>query len=342
MNHSGERFRGGNSGAGHKHARNEHASHNQTTSPPAQTAPKPPRIWTRQELLALGLTRTDFAVLLDRGRLIRETRGCYVLTIPEIRLRMELVLVRSPEAVFSHRIAAYAHGLKKTEPQQLDVIVPRSRKSPRGAKGHPRDRVQQTTIAGLPFTTPAQTLVDLLDIWTPRAVAETIDTRYPTMDSRIGVIADARALPARHANRLLPLLEWAPENRRSKVEGQLARAIQMRGWTVHLNVRIGPYVWDIYIVEANLVVEFDSLMYHANEEVFRVDRARQNNLVRRDVKVLRYTDYDVDNRFNEIIAEICDEVGHALGHPRTESRWDRGHCRDIYFNLEVENDWRYR
>lgn len=348
MNHSGGRFRGGHARPGDSRTKpivdstsaRRPAPSTRATTTPATTAAPP--IWTRARLIELGLTRSDFTLLLDRGLIVRGKRGEYSLKVTELRLRMELVLVRSPDAVFSHRIAAFAHNLKKREPTDLDVIVPRSRKSPRGAKGHPRDHVQRTTIGGLPFTTLAQTLLDLLDVWSPRAVAETIDNRFPTMDSRTGVLAEARNLPARHANRLFPLLEWAPENRRSKVEGHLARAIQMCGWTVQLNVAIGPYMWDIYVVEANLVVEFDSVKFHADEEVFRVDRARQNNLVRRDVKILRYTDYDVDNRFGEIIDEICDEIGHALGQPRTRSRWDEKHCRDIYFNLEVENGWEYR
>ncbi|MFC3850486.1 DUF559 domain-containing protein [Corynebacterium hansenii] len=327
MDHSGGRSRGGDARPG--------------DSSGARSV-EPPTTWTRGQLTELGLTRGDFTVALDRGWLVREGRGRYRVVVGKLRLRMELVLVRSPNAVFSHRTAAFAHGLKKREPAELEVIVPRTRSSPRGAKGHPRGRVQWAPVAGLPFTTVAQTLADLLDVWPARAVAETIDARFPTMDSRAAVLADARRLPARHANRVLPLLAWAPENRRSKIEGQLARAVQMRGWTVRLNVTIGPYMWDIYIVEANLVVEFDSVRFHTDEEVFRVDRARQNNLVRRDVTILRYTDYDLEHRFEHVVDEICDEAAHALGAPRSPSRWDAKHCRDIYFNLEVENGWRYR
>ena len=303
---------------------------------------RPPHVRTRAQLREIGLTRTDITASLDRGWLVREKHGTYALTVTELRLRMELVLVRSPEAVFSHRTAAHAHRLKARLPDELEVIVPRSRRSPRGARGHSRRHVQAVVIDGIAFTTVAQTLSDLLDIWPHRAVAETIDDHFPTMSSRSAVLADARRLPARQANRLLALLEWAPENRRSKIEGHLARALQMRGLTVRLNVRIRPYVWDIYIVEANLVVEFDSMKFHANEDVFRVDRARQNNLVRRDVRILRYADYDLAHRFRDVVDEICDEVAHALGSPRTASRWDTTHCRDIYLNLERESDWRPR
>lgn len=279
---------------------------------------------------------------LERGWLVREQRGRYALQVTELRLRLELVLRRSPDAVFSHRTAAFAHGLKKREPARLEVIVPRSRRSPRGARGHSRRLVRRMLIAGVPFTPPAATLADLLDVWPERAVAESIDARFPTMDSRTAVIAEAHSLPPHQSKRVLPLLKWAPENKFSRTEGRLARALQMRGWTVRLNTRIGPYLWDILIVEANLVVEFDSLKFHADEEAFRVDRARQNNLMRRDVPILRYTDYDIDHRFDEVIAEIHDEATHILGSPRTSTRWDERHCLDLYLNLDSESDWRRR
>lgn len=305
-------------------------------------APRPdetthaPTLRTRAQLSDIGLTRTDFTLALERGWLTRRRRGIYELARTELHLRMLLVLARSPDAVFSHRTAAHVHGLRKGEPAVLDVIVPRHRASPRGAVGHPRRHAQRTTVAGLPVTTVAATLADLLDVWTARAVAETIDRCFPTHESRRRVLADARALPPKQARRLVPLLEWAPTNMRSRREAQLARALQMRGWKVLLNVRIGPYLWDVYIVEARLVVEFDSVLYHSDPEAFRQDLARQNNLLRRDVGLLRYTDFDVDHRFDAIIDEVCDEAAHRLGRPRTLSQWDRRHCRDIYYELEAD------
>lgn len=311
----------------------------------------PPETRTRSQLIELGLTRSELSTALERGWLARTKRGIYALQVTELRLRLEVVLLRSPDAVFSHRTAAFAHGLKKREPAKLEVIVPRSRRSPRGAHGRSRREARRMTIAGVPFTPLAATIADLLDVWPERAVAESVDARFPTLDSRTAVLAEARELPGRQAKRVLPLLEWAPENMFSKVEGRLARALQMRGWTVRLNSSIGPYLWDIFIVEANLVVEFDSLKFHTDEQTFRVDRARQNNLVRRDVRILRYTDYDIDHRFDEVIAEIHDEARHLRDAPRTPrpsrtprspSRWDERHCLDLYLHLDVESDWRRR
>lgn len=109
---------------------------------------------------------------------------------------------------------------------------------------------------------------------------------------------------------------------------------------MRLNRRLGPYLWDIVHDESKLIVEFDSRRYHDNSRAFRVDRARQNNVVRRGWVVLRYTDDDVELRFDAVIDEICDTIGVLMGQPPTLTEWDGTACDRLYVDLQM--DWEAR
>ncbi|MFD5868227.1 DUF559 domain-containing protein [Corynebacterium sp. NPDC060344] len=275
---------------------------------------------------------------LANGWITRVRRGEYRLNVSELALRMHLIVGRAPEAVFSLLIAAHVWGLRKSVPRHLDVYVPRSRRGVRGARAHRRKAKSFVVREGFRFTTLTETLADLIDVWGPGIVANVVDRRYPTMAARAGLIAEARDLPARKRARILPILEWAPDRAYSGVEARIARALQMRGLDIELNVRIGAHMWDIVHRGARLVIEFDSLKYHLDEWAFREDRARQNALTRLDYAILRYSDADVDLRFDAMIDEICDTIAWRLGGERHESDWDKFPSSEVYGWCEVAAD----
>ncbi|WP_295626233.1 DUF559 domain-containing protein [uncultured Corynebacterium sp.] len=291
----------------------------------------PGTIRTRRQLLDAGMSRLELDRALANGSLSRVSRGTYRFETSGLRLRMGLVLASTPDAVFSHRTAAHLHGLRKREPEVLDVIVPPTRRDAAGSNARRRESVQVTTIDGMPVTTLAATLADLLEVWHERAVSGVLDRMMPTLASRSSLLADIDDLPPRQRNRLWPVVEWAPERQRSISEGRIARALQLKGHVVELNVRIGPYEWDLVHADARLVIEFDSTKFHTDPMAFREDRARQNNLVRRGYAILRYTDDDLWLRFDEVIDEIVATIGERMGGPRVTGEWDRRRCRELYF-----------
>lgn len=64
-----------------------------------------------------------------------------------------------------------------------------------------------------------------------------------------------------------------------------------------------------------------SRQLHDNAEAFRVDRARQNNAIRRGWAILRYIDDVVELCFDWFIDEICSTIDWLLGQPlRTGAR----------------------
>lgn len=297
---------------------------------------------SRAELLRV-INRGDVDVALANGWITRVRRGAYRLNVTMLKLRMHLIAARAPEAVFSLFIAAHAWGLRKSVPRDLDVYVARTRRGVRGARSHRRKALRYVLLSGFRFTTLAETLADLVDVWGPGIVANVVDRRYPKVAGRAELIAEARKLPARKRDKILPILEWAPEKAYSGIEARIARALHLRGFDIELNVRIGAHTWDIVHRGARLVIEFDSLKYHLDKWAFREDRARQNALTRMDYGILRYSDSDVDLRFDEMIDEICDTIGWRLGGELTESDWDKFPCSEVYGWREIaadEGPWR--
>lgn len=310
---------------------------NDPPTAPANQANAPatsPELMSRAELLRL-MTERDIGRAIANGWITRVRRGAYRLNVPIVKLRMHLIVARAPEAVFSLLIAAYAWGLRKNLPRHLDVYVSRSRRGVRGARAHRRKATSFVRRGGFRFTTLAETLADLVDAWGPGIVANVIDRRYPTLAARAELIAEASALPAAKRAKILPILEWAPERAYSQVEAKIARALQMRGFDVELNVRIGAHTWDIVHRGARLVIEYDSLKYHLDKWAFREDRARQNALTRMNHAILRYSDADVDLRFDEMIGEICDTIAWRLGGEKHETDWDRFPCSEVYGWREI-------
>nr|WP_240941699.1 DUF559 domain-containing protein [Corynebacterium xerosis] len=175
----------------------------------------------------------------------------------------------------------------------------------------------------------------MLGEWGEEVTARIVDDRFPTPESRAGLFADLEVLPAHKRTKLGPILRSAPVDRRSKAEGRIARALQLRGYDITLNVRIGPYIWDIVHEGARLVIEYDSRRHHDDSQAFRIDRARQNNLIRRDYRILRYVDDDVELRFDRFIDEICSTIDWLLGQPLREGPWDAGHCEDLYVDRQI-------
>ncbi|WP_295627680.1 DUF559 domain-containing protein [uncultured Corynebacterium sp.] len=304
--------------------------------------PQEPELKTRSELLAM-MTETDLRRALHHGWILRVRHGAYQLQVSELHLQMHLIAARAPEAVFAHLIAAFAWGLRKNPPRRLDVHVARSRRKVRGAVVHRREARSFSIKGGFRFTTLAATLADLVDIWGPAVVANVVDRNFKKMEQRAALIDEATALPARQRAKILPILEWAPEAALSHIEARIARALQMRGYDIELNIQIGQYTWDIVHRGAKLVIEYDSLKYHHNEWSFRDDRARQNSLTRCGYAILRYSDQDIDLRFGEMIDEICDTIDWLLGGEIHPSEWDRQRCGDVYTVRQVridEEPWR--
>jgi len=101
------------------------------------------------------------------------------------------------------------------------------------------------------------------------------------------------------------------------------RAHRLAGIAFRRQSPIGPYIVDFVTHSAKLIVEIDGSQ-HAEEENARLDRRRQDFLVSKGFRVLRFNNYDVlTNRRGvlEAIAEAVKQAGSpSLALPRERGR----------------------
>jgi very-short-patch-repair endonuclease len=74
-------------------------------------------------------------------------------------------------------------------------------------------------------------------------------------------------------------------------------------FTVNRQKNIGNYIVDFYISKKRIVIEIDGLQ-HKMDENKEADIKRDEQLYRLGIKVLRYTNFDVNKNFNSVCEDI--------------------------------------
>ncbi|MBQ9121600.1 MAG: DUF559 domain-containing protein [Clostridia bacterium] len=74
--------------------------------------------------------------------------------------------------------------------------------------------------------------------------------------------------------------------------------------TVNRQKVIGKYVVDFYIADANLVIELDGSQHYENKTQIIDDFRRDEYLKRNGITVLRYSNLDVQRKFDGVCADI--------------------------------------
>ena len=73
--------------------------------------------------------------------------------------------------------------------------------------------------------------------------------------------------------------------------------------TVKRQQIIGKFIVDFYISCANLVIELDGSQHYSDEGIHN-DKERDAYLSRKGIKVLRYTNLDIQQRFQDVCSDI--------------------------------------
>ena len=76
---------------------------------------------------------------------------------------------------------------------------------------------------------------------------------------------------------------------------------------VHRQKVIGAYIVDFYIASANLVIELDGSQ-HYDQEGRRADRERDAYLSALGLRVLRYSNADVNLRYRQVCEDIYNHI----------------------------------
>ncbi|MCW2981091.1 MAG: hypothetical protein JWO14_2818 [Solirubrobacterales bacterium] len=222
---------------------------------------------------------------------------------------MAAVLACGPDAVLSHRSAAYLWGLVDSWEGPIDVTAPNRRgRSPEGVAAHRDGSLQpidKTTIHRIPCTSIARTLLDFA------AVAPEWEVRKAVAEAEVLGILDKSRLRAllkrsrrrRGVARLRLILDTIhPQTKRTRSELErlflemcVKRAVPEPEVNVWLPAPNGKrYQADFLWRGRKLIVEADSRRFHDTDSSFVSDRKRQQQLELAGWRVSRCTWEEVE------------------------------------------------
>ncbi len=206
---------------------------------------------------------------------------------------MAAVLACGPDAVLSHRSAAYLWGMVETWEEPIDVTAPRRRgRSPREVAAHRDGSLQpidKTIRYGIPCTTVARTLLDFA------AVAPEWEVRKAVAEAEVLRILDKprlRALLKRSRRRrgvarlrlILDTIHPQTSRTRSELERLFLELCASKGVPdPEVNVWLPApdgrrYQADFLWRHNRLIIEADSRRFHDTDSAFVANRKRQQQL----------------------------------------------------------------
>jgi very-short-patch-repair endonuclease len=264
-----------------------------------------------EQLRALGVEKDTAQKRAEAGTLHRVHHGVYAvghrLLTREGRF-MAAVLACGPEAVLSHRSAAALWGIREDRRAAIDVTAPNRRgRNPHGIDAHRDGSLipdDLTSVAGIPCTTPARTLLDLAAVVPTgelrRAIAEAEVLRL--LDHEVVRRLIGRSRGRRGVARLRMLLDDIhplTQRTRSEMERRFLRMCERARLPqpeVNVELDLGNFrlVPDFLWRDAGLIVEADGRRYHDTDSAFLLDRRREQRLLLAGWRVARCTWEQVD------------------------------------------------
>lgn len=277
---------------------------------------------TLDQLEGLGLANEAIVKRVSRGRLHRIHQTVYSLTPRLMTQRgrfMAAVLACGPDAVLSHRSAAYLWGLVDAWEEPIDVTAPNRRgRSPDGVAAH-RDGslrpIDRTTLHGIPCSSLPRTLLDYAG-----AVPEWELRKAVSQAEVLGVLDHAalrsvlrRCRGRRGVARLRLIADTLhPQTRRTR--GELERRVLAMCVTaglpqpevnIWLDVPGGnPLQADFLWRRPRLIVEADSREFHDTASAFEHDRKREQRFQAAGWRVTRCTWKQVEREPRRLASTI--------------------------------------
>jgi hypothetical protein len=227
----------------------------------------------REQLLALGYTKSAIEHRARVGRLHLVLRGVYAVGRPRLNRegrRMAAVLACGAGAALSHRSAAALWKFGKEHEDYIDVSVRRGSEARiRGIRCHRRPTLPAeaiTTRLNIPLTQPVQTFLDLATVTGPRGLERAIneadkwgvidpDALRKALDDHAGEpgVRPLRLILDKHTFCLSD----------DELERLFRRIVAAAGLPTPLTkVKLGEFEVDFFWPDLGLVVETDGWRYH--------------------------------------------------------------------------------
>ena len=244
---------------------------------------------TTAQLLDAGVGRRRIARRVEAGWLVRVHHGVYQVgtTRGWFGAEMAAVLAIGDEAALSHQSAAAVWGFGQRD-HEVHVTVKRGgRRSRPGIRVHRTASLNAAVHNGLPLTTPARTLKDLVRT----APANEVE-RAKEQAAVMGLVLedDTRF----------------PEFTRSEGERRLKRLCKQAGLPLpRMNARVAGWEVDAYWPAQKLIVEIDGWRYHRTRRRFEADRRRDAALQAAGYRVVRITYRRLREEAMKVAAELA-------------------------------------
>jgi very-short-patch-repair endonuclease len=249
--------------------------------------------------------------LVKQGALVRVLPGVYAAAAQSttVRTRIVALMAHDPDAVLTEAAAA---SVSFWPPLSVDPVTcaVRCRRVPQPGYRFVRRIIPPELVverAGLRYTAPALTALDLCDSVGGDAIDRVLRVRQATLDQlhRAMELTAARVgNPARR--RLLLDSRDEPWSAAERLLHRVLRSAGITGWRANqaLLVEGASYYPDALFRRERLIIEVDGRQFHSEPEVFESDRWRQNLLILDGWCVLRFTWRMLEERPGEVLAII--------------------------------------
>jgi very-short-patch-repair endonuclease len=232
------------------------------------------------------------AWLVRQGKLVPVLPGIYAP--PEaarsIEVLMRAVRLRHPDAVIFGAAAAWASFWPEAPVGTIEVAGSTRLASRPGYTFSRRHIPAELVIerAGLRYTAPALTAIDLATFECADAIDIALRTRAATLG---GMYQALRLTPNQERPRLLIDSRNEPWSAAERLAHRILRGARITGWKPNFPVFLEGclYYIDIAFPHLKLAIEIDGRLHEEDEDLFESDRWRQNALVADGWRVLRFT-----------------------------------------------------
>ena len=276
---------------------------------------------THAQLRALGLPPSSINDALRWARLHRVHHGVHSLVPagvrPPLAAEHAALLACGPHSAISHESAALVHGLRLPEPPrggELHVTVAgatgrgRSRPGLRVHRTVELHRSELARIGGLRLTSLPRTVIDLAPGLGGRAIEHVVDQalRRTTRSKLAAALARHPRRPGAASVRAVLDPDRPSSDTWSRTERRLRELLRRAGLPApESNVPIGRLVPDMLWRGQQVVVEYDSDLYHFGPAGRRNTWERHNHLQAQGYSVIHVTWNDLRHHREAVLVRIA-------------------------------------
>ena len=277
-------------------------------------------VLSRAQARELGMSERQVSRLTPSGRWRTLLPSVYGLVGAPSTWRQQLKaasLWAARGCAVSHRAAAALHGFARFPEGQVELTVTRELETTSGVVVHRTagfSRHDLSSVEGLCVTSVTRTLVDLCVLGNQGLLAATLDEALRRRKTTVDRLQAALSTAAyrRGVGMLRALVDeqlGGTTPTESELEARVVELLASAGFpqtvrqqTIHVGGRVRRM--DFHVRGTPVVIEADGYAYHSSLRTFESDRARNNELTARGLRVLHWTWAAVRDRPEELLGEL--------------------------------------